>query len=135
MQGLKETGFVQGQNVAIEYRWSDDHQERLPALANDLVGRQVAVIVANSVAALAARAANAMVPIVFLTGADPVRTGLVTSFNRPGGNSTGIVFTTGDLTAKRLGLLRDLVPNASVIGVLAEKNVIFSRPRAEEKAP
>ena len=118
--GLKEAGFVEGQNVAIEYRWSDDHRERLPALANDLVGRQVAVIVANSEAALAARAATATVPIVFVTGADPIRTGLVTSLNRPGGNVTGIVFTTGDLTAKRLGLLRDLVPNASVIGVLVD---------------
>ena len=126
--GLKEAGFVEGQNVAIEYRWTNDHRDRLPALASDLVGRQVAVIVANQEAALAAKTATSTLPIVFVTGADPVRAGLVTSFNRPEGNVTGIVFTAGDLAGKRLGLLRDLVPTAPVIGVLVDPKA----PAAEQ---
>ena len=120
LRGLKEAGFITGQNVAIEYLLTDDHRERLPALANELVRRQVAVIVANHSAALAARAATSTVPIVFLTGADPIKGGLVTSLSRPGGNVTGVVFTSVDLTTKRLGLLHELVPKASVIAVLAD---------------
>ena len=120
--GLKEAGFVEGQNVAIEHRFGEDHPDRLPTLAMDLVSRQVAVIVANQAAAQAAKAVTTAVPIVFLTGADPVRVGLVGSLNRPAGNVTGVVFTTGELTAKRLGLLHELVPNAFVIGVLLERN-------------
>ena len=122
VRGLKEAGFVEGQNVAIEHRFGDDHPDRLPTLAMDLVGRQVAVIVANQAAAQAAKAVTTAVPIVFLTGADPVRVGLVGSLNRPAGNVTGVVFITGELAAKRLGLLHELVPNAFVIGVLLDRN-------------
>jgi putative ABC transport system substrate-binding protein len=122
LRGLKEAGFVEGQNFLIEYRWSDDHSDRLPSLASELVKLPVDVIVANQPAAQAAKAVTSVVPIVFVTGADPVRAGLVASINRPGGNVTGIVFTVGDLTAKRLGLLRELVPGASAIAVLADPN-------------
>jgi ABC transporter substrate binding protein len=122
-QGLIEAGFVEGQNVAIEHRWADDHHDRLPALAADLVRRQVAVIVANAVSAQAAKTATSTIPIVVVTGIDPVRTGLVASLSRPGGNVTGVMFTVNDLTAKRLGLLHELVPKAAVIGVLLDTNV------------
>ena len=122
-QGLIEAGFVEGQNVAIEHRWADDHHDRLPALAADLVRRQVAVIVANAVSAQAAKTATSTIPIVAVTGIDPVRTGLIASLNRPGGNVTGVMFTVNDLTAKRLGLLHELVPKAAVIGVLLDTNV------------
>jgi putative ABC transport system substrate-binding protein len=125
-RGLNEAGFIENQNVAIEYRWADGHRDQLPALANDLIGRQVVLIVANEPAAIVAKAASAEVPIVFVTGADPVRTGLVTSLNRPGGNVTGVVFTSGDLTAKRLGLLHELVPNTVVIAVLLDPNAATS---------
>jgi len=122
-QGLNEAGFVEGKNVAIEYRWADDHHDRLPALAADLVRRPVAVIVANAVSTQAAKTATSTIPIVAVTGVDPVRTGLVTSLSRPGGNVTGVMFTTSDLTAKRLGLLHELVPKATVVGVLLDRNV------------
>ena len=122
-QGLNEAGFVEGKNVAIEYLWADDHHDRLPALAGDLVRRQVAVIVANAVSTQAAKTATSAIPIVVVTGVDPVRTGLVTSLSRPGGNVTGVMFTTSDLTAKRLGLLHELVPKAAVVGVLLDRNV------------
>jgi putative tryptophan/tyrosine transport system substrate-binding protein len=117
-QGLKEAGFVEGENVAIEFRSAENKLDRLPALVAELIRRPVAVIVANSDAALAAKAATTAVPIVFATGGDPVSEGLVTSLNRPGGNITGVVFFTSVLGAKRLELLRQLAPKATTIGVL-----------------
>ena len=121
-QGLKEAGFVEGQNIAIEYRSAEDHLDRLPALVADLIRRPAAVIVGNTPSALATKAASAAIPIVFVTGSDPIRTGLVASLNRPGGNVTGVVFTSVDLNAKRLGLLHELVPKAGVMAALLDPN-------------
>jgi putative ABC transport system substrate-binding protein len=118
-QGLGEAGFVEGQNVVIEYRWALGHSDRLPALAADLVDRRVTVLAAlgGDVSALAGKQATATIPVVAGMGGDPVRSGLVESMNRPGGNVTGFTLLTGEMEPKRLGMLRDLVPGA-VIGVL-----------------
>src|SRR5262245_47995214 len=123
-QGLNETGTIEGQNVAIEYRWAEGQYDRLPALATDLVGRRVVVIVAyTDAAALAAKAATATIPIVFLIGSDPVRAGMVSSLNRPGKNITGVSWFGVDLVPKLVSLSHELVPNATVIALLVDMNV------------
>ncbi|MFL5002761.1 MAG: ABC transporter substrate-binding protein [Xanthobacteraceae bacterium] len=118
--GLEEAGFVEGRNVALEFRWADGRYERLPALAAELVQRSVAVLATSGgdPALLAARAATTTIPIVFLIGSDPVELGYVASFNKPGGNLTGVHQLTAMLGAKRLGLLREVAPRAALMGVL-----------------
>jgi putative ABC transport system substrate-binding protein len=130
-QGLQETGFVEGQNLAIEYRWAEGHFDRLPALAIDLVRQRVAAIVTigGTPSAVAAKAATSTIPIVFMVASDPVQLGLVTSFNRPGGNATGVAMMGVELEAKRLGLIRELVPKAALIGMLVNP----ANPQAESQ--
>jgi putative ABC transport system substrate-binding protein len=121
-QGLAEMNYVEGRNVAIEFRWAEGQYDRLPALARELVAHPVAVIAAVGASDRAAKAATTTIPIIFGTGNDPVATGVVTSLNRPGANITGATFLTGALGAKRLGLLRDLVPGVEVIALLVNPN-------------
>jgi putative ABC transport system substrate-binding protein len=118
-QGLKESGYVAGQNIAIEYHWAEGRTDRLPALATDLVHRQVTVIVAYGTPAVAAaKAATATIPIVFDTGADPVAAGFVASLNRPGGNLTGVTVLLAEIVPKQFELLREMVPTTSTIAFL-----------------
>ena len=118
-RGLQETGYVEGQNVAIEYRWAEGQSERLPAMAADLINRRVAVIAATTtIAALAAKAATTTIPIVFESGSDPVELGLVTSLNRPGGNLTGVTQTNIEMAPKRLELLHELLPTVRIMALL-----------------
>jgi putative ABC transport system substrate-binding protein len=128
-QGLEQVGFVDGQNVHIEYRWAENQYDRLPSLAADLVHRQPAVIfAANSTpAAVAAKAATATIPIVFTMGADPVKYALVASLNRPASNATGVIFLTSELAAKQFEFIHELLPNAPVIGVLVNPDNTYAQ--------
>jgi putative ABC transport system substrate-binding protein len=131
--GLKEEGFIEGQNLAVEYRWADGDTNRLPALAADLIGRHVAAIITDTRGALALRAANTTIPVVFSISGDPVKLGLVSSLNRPGGNMTGVSFLVTAPVTKRLDILRELIPAANRIGYLASLDN-FSGELEEVKA-
>jgi putative ABC transport system substrate-binding protein len=131
-RGLDEVGFVEGRNLAIEFRFAEDRLDRLPALAADLVRRQVVVIVVNGVSLPAAMATTSTIPIVFVAGTDPVKDGRVSSLNRPGGNITGVSFNTSALNPKRLELLHPLVPKPVVIAVLLDPNAASFENQVQE---
>ena len=133
-QGLAEAGYVEGKNIAIEYRWAENRNDRLPAMVADLIGRRVAVIYTEggTITALAAKAATTTIPIVFRIGADPVKAGLVASFNRPGGNVTGVTVMTDLMIVKRFELLSDLFPTARLISVLLNSNNPNSDTRSRD---
>jgi len=131
-QGLREAGFIEGQNVTVEYRWVGRQYDRLPAFAAEMVHRQAAVIVGNSPPALAAKKATSTIPIVFFIGEDPVKEGLVTSLNRPGGNVTGVTNFQNQLFGKQLGVLRDIVPNATRFVLLVNPNNPNAEPDAKD---
>jgi putative ABC transport system substrate-binding protein len=139
IRGLAETGHTVGENVAIEYRWAEGHYDRIPDMVDELVRRRVAVLAPNTPAAHAAKRAAGNIPVVFFTGEDPVASGLVASLNHPGGNATGVTSLFGGLAAKQIGLLHDLVPNATLIGFLVnphnpitERNVRDASDTAEK---
>src|SRR5215467_1522335 len=126
-QGVREAGYVEGQNVVIEYRWAQDQHDVLPDLAANLVRGQVTVIAAHDLpSAVVAKAATTTIPIIFVSGGDPVKLGLVASLNRPGGNVTGVTFVNADLGAKQLGLLQELLPEAVRVAVLVDPNYPFT---------
>jgi putative tryptophan/tyrosine transport system substrate-binding protein len=130
-RGLSETGYIDGQNIAVEYRWADGHFDRLPSIAADLVHSQVTVIAATSTpGARAAKATGTTIPIVFETAGDPIKLGLVTSLNHPGDNVTGVTQLSSELISKRLGLLHELIPTAKLVGLLVDR----ADPRAEAQA-
>jgi putative ABC transport system substrate-binding protein len=130
-RGLSETGYIDGQNIAVEYRWADGHFDRLPSIAADLVHSQVTVIAATSTpGAMAAKATGTTIPIVFETAGDPIKLGLVTSLNHPGDNVTGVTQLSSELISKRLGLLHELIPTAKLVGLLVDR----ADPRAEAQA-
>jgi putative ABC transport system substrate-binding protein len=131
-QGLAETGYEESRNVAVEFRWAQGQFDRLPAIAAELVRRPVAVLAAFGESARVAKAATTTIPIVFGTGLDPVQEGLVTSLNRPGANVTGATFLTAALGAKRLGLLRDLVPGADVVALLVNPNTLVGQVQTKD---
>ncbi len=131
-KGLSETGYVEGKNVAIEFRWAESHPDRVPALAADLVRHQVAVLFATGGTAREAKAATATIPIVFTTGNDPVEGDLVASLAHPGGNATGVSFVPAELAAKRLELLHQLVPNATVIAMVLNPGFVNAESRARK---
>ena len=135
-QGLSEAGYVEGKSVAIEYRWAEGHYDRLPALAAELVARQVAVIVAGggTTPAKAAKAATSTIPIVFISAADPVKAGIVDSLNRPGGNVTGVSLIGSALEAKKLGLLHEVAPGASTVAALINPNYADAQMQVDEVA-
>src|SRR5215468_7304207 len=131
-RGLSEFGYIEGQNLTIEYRWADDHYDRLPALATDLIRRQVIVIAANTPAAPVAKAATTAIPIVFVTAGDPVAAGLIDSLNRPGGNLTGVSLLNVEIGPKQLQLLHELVPSATIIALLINPNNPTSETQARD---